>query len=236
MERGFSKLFFGFFVFFCGFTGAFAAGQTENADLYKEYQPLESSRMREAIEWTIIYMHNTNDQSIPRALLIGDSICNAYQTPVRNELNGKVNITFWAGSKCVTDPQYFEELSMVLSGNHYDVITFNNGLHSLGTDRREWETAYRQAVLFIRAKSPDAKLLLVTSTPTESPDSSNTSKELGDYAKKVAEELNLGVIDLYQITNDCEDKKPWSDGIHFKKPVVELQGKAVADAILNALK
>lgn len=124
---------------------------------------------------------------------------------------------------------------MVLSGNRYNVITFNNGLHSLSSDRHEWEIAFRQAVLFIREKAPDAKLLLVTSTPTENPESDKASKELGDYTKKVAVELGLEVIDLYQTVKDSDEKEPWSDGIHFKRPVIDLQGKTVADAILGSM-
>lgn len=204
-------------------------------DLYKQFQPSDSSRQRETIEWSIVYMFNTNDHENPRALLIGDSICNAYQSTVREELEGKVNITYWVSSKCVTDPQYFEELNTVLSGNHYDVITFNNGLHSLASDRLEWVTAYRQAVLFIREKAPETKLFLVTCTPTENPQNSAKSKELNDYTKKFANELNLEVIDLYRLVDEDEDKHPWSDGVHFKPTFVQIQGKTVADAILSSL-
>lgn len=212
------------------------AGSLFSADVnYKDFQPKETSRTREDIEWSIIYMFGTNDTSLPRALLIGDSICNAYQGAARSVLEGKANVTYWAGSKCVTDPQYFEELNMILSGNHYDVITFNNGLHSIGSNRQEWENAFRQAVLFIREKAPDAKLILVTSTPTANPSSSEASKELGDYAKKIAEEMGLPVVDLYAVTAANPDKEPWSDGVHFKAPVVELQGKTIAEAVLKYL-
>lgn len=225
-----------FMLFFLNFfTFLFFVSRGEAEELYKKFQPAESSRQREAIEWSIVYMFNTNDQTKPRALLIGDSICNAYQSAVRENLEEKVNVTYWASSKCVTDPQYFEELNMVLSGNHYDVITFNNGLHSLASNREEWETAYRQAVLFIQEKTPESKLLLVTSTPTENPQDSEKSKELGDYTKKIAEEFGLDVIDLYKVVNETDDKQPWSDGVHFKPPFVKLEGKTVADAILKSL-
>ena len=231
MRRIFGKLF----MIFAAFAASFLMGAEQEADLYKQFQPTETSRRRETIEWTIFYMHDTNDQSKPRLLLIGDSICNGYQSAVHHDLGDKASLTYWAGSKCVTDPQYFEELNMVLSNNKYDVITFNNGLHSISSDRKEWEYAYRQAVLFIRAKVPEAKLFLVTCTPTENADNCKTSKELGDYAKKIAAELNLGLIDLYQVTLDGEEKEPWTDGVHFKRPVAELQGKAVAEAVLDSL-
>ena len=53
----------------------------------------------------------------------------------------------------------------MLDAYPYDVICFNNGLHSLSTDRTEWDAAYRAAVAFIRAKLPDTKLSLTLSTP-----------------------------------------------------------------------
>ena len=235
MKSGIGRTAVFFFVLSIFFGSLSWNFKVEADELYKEFQPNESSRRRESIEWTIIYMFNTNDLTKPRALLIGDSICNAYQSTVREELEGKVNITYWADSKCVTDPQYFEELNMVLSGNRYDVITFNNGLHSLSSDRHEWEVAYRQAVLFIREKAPEAKLLLVMSTPTENSQNSAVSKALGDYTKKVADEFALDVIDLYQVIDEDEDKQPWSDGVHFKQPFVRLLGQTIADAVLTSL-
>lgn len=235
MRSGISRKAIFFFVLSNVLGSLFFNFRVGADELYKEFQPTISSRQREAIEWSIVYMFNTNDLTKPRALLIGDSICNAYQATVREELEGKVNVTYWASSKCVTDPQYFEELHMVLSGNHYDVITFNNGLHSLSSDRHEWEVAYRQAILFVREKVPGAKVFLVTSTPTENPQNNAVSKELGDYAKKVADEFDLDVIDLYRVVDEDGDKHPWSDGVHFKNPIVRLQGKTIADAILSSL-
>ena len=78
---------------------------------YRDYMPRSTSRMRENIEWSITYTYNSNDTAHPRVLLIGDSICNGYQTKVREKLADTANVTFWASSKCVTDPQYFREVS-----------------------------------------------------------------------------------------------------------------------------
>ena len=135
------------------------------AELYREFQPVRTSRIRENTEWSVTYTYNALDSRHPRLLLIGDSICNAYQDTVRRKLGKVMNITFWATSKCVTDPDYFRELDLILSSYHYDVISFNNGLHSLTTDRGEWRNAYRGAVDFIRRKCPDARLFLTSNTP-----------------------------------------------------------------------
>ena len=120
---------------------------------YRDFQPTETSRTRENVEWSITYTYNARDTGVPRVLLIGDSICSGYQAKVRDKLAEHANITFWASSKCVTDPDYFRELDFILGAYRYDLICFNTGLHSLTTARGEWEAAYRSAVRFIRAKN-----------------------------------------------------------------------------------
>ena len=119
---------------------------------YRDYQPKKTSRVREDIEWSINYSYNTLDTKNPRVMLIGDSICNAYHYAVRDRLADKANVSYWASSKCVTDPDYFRELEFMLDAREYALITFNNGLHSLSTDMTEWEEAYRSAVRFILDK------------------------------------------------------------------------------------
>ena len=81
---------------------------------YRDYQPKKTSRVREDIEWSINYSYNTLDTKNPRVMLIGDSICNAYHYAVRDRLAGKANVSFWASSKCVTDPDQFREPEFIL--------------------------------------------------------------------------------------------------------------------------
>ena len=81
---------------------------------YRDYQPKKTSRVREDIEWSVNYSYNTLDTKNPRVMLIGDSICNAYHYAVRDRLADKANVSYWASSKCVTDPDYFRELEFML--------------------------------------------------------------------------------------------------------------------------
>ena len=68
-----------------------------------------------------------------------------YQALVRDKLAGRAYVAFYATSKCVTDRSYAKELAHVLGEYRYHVIHFNNGLHSLGTDRAAWEASLRAA-------------------------------------------------------------------------------------------
>ena len=174
---------------------------------------------------------NAVDSKNPRLLLIGDSICNGYQGTVRAKLGKVMNITFWATSKCVTDKDYFRELDLILSAYRYDIISFNNGLHSLTTSREEWKNAYRAAVDFIRKKCPDAKLFLTNNTPLKDPKKTAQAKELNSIIAETAKLKNLPVIDLFSLMDPLDRNKFWSDTYHFRKPAVELQAERIAQTV-----
>jgi len=195
---------------------------------YTDFMPADSSRVREDIEWSIHYTYDMNSTELPRVLLIGDSICNGYQTFVREKLAGKMNVSFWASSKCVTDKDYFRELEFILDYTKYDVISFNNGLHSLTTDRREWEAAYRAAVDFIHAKCPEAKLMLTLCTPLKDPALTAVSAQLNDFVKS----LNMPVIDLFSPMDALDRESYWTDTYHFNDMAKDMQAGIIAHAIL----
>ena len=97
-------------------------------------------RGHENIEWSKAYAYGLTDESrdLPRVLLVGDSICNGYQERVRELLKGKMNVSYWISSYCVTSPHYQTFLGIYLDEAKYDVVHFNNGLHSLGTAVADW--------------------------------------------------------------------------------------------------
>ena len=202
--------------------------------LFQKFQPKETSRVPEDIEWTITYSVRTRDTTLPRLLLIGDSIVHNYQGGVQGYLDGKMNVTFWSSSKCVTDPNYFRELDLILTPYHYDVISFNNGLHSFDSDKDEWKAAYRQAVKFIRAQCPDAQLLLSLATPVSEDWKTDQVREMNDFARQVAAEENLGVIDLFDPMMQVPVEKRWSDGVHFKDDAILIQADTVAKKVREA--
>lgn len=200
-------------------------------DLYKQFQPKESSHVPEGIEWSTSYAFNAPDNEKPRLLLVGDSIANGYNGAVRDRLGDKMNMTFWASSRCVTAPDYFAQLSQILSANRYTAISFNNGLHSLSADLAEWETAYRAAVKFIRAKCPDAKLYLTLSTPLKDPELTKKSRKLNEIVLKIAGEENLPTIDLFGLMDPLDRNEFWSDTFHFKGPAIEKQAEKIVETV-----
>jgi len=198
---------------------------------YKNYQPKTTSRIKEDIEWSITYTYNSKDIKNPRVLLIGDSICNAYHDKVRTLLEDTCNISFWASSKCVTDPDYFRELDFILDGYKFDIISFNNGLHSITTDRTEWEAAYRAVVEFISDKLPNTTLYLTLSTPLTDSSLTEISAQLNTIVKKIAVEKNMPIIDLFTAMDKRDRSTDWLDTYHFLPHAIEEQAEIIANTV-----
>lgn len=202
---------------------------------WQDFAPATTSKVRENIEWSITYSYNATETGKPRVLLIGDSICNGYNGKVREKLEGRVNVSFWASSKCVTDPDYFRELDFMLDAYPYDAVCFNNGLHSLLTDRAEWDAAYASAVDFIRAKLPETKLSLTLSTPLKDAKLTAISASLNETVTRLAAEKNLPVIDLFAAMDGLDREEYWSDTYHFHAPAIDIQAKCITEHVLAQL-
>lgn len=200
---------------------------------WQDFAPKHTSRQRERIEWSINYAFNAPDLESPRVLLIGDSICNAYSGPVREKLDGRVNVSFWASSKCVTDPDYFSELDRILDAAPYTIITFNNGLHSLTTNRDEWTAAYAGVLDFIRAKLPDTLLSVVLSTPFKDSERAAVCAQLNALTLAAAQERALPVIDLFTPMDVLNREVFWRDACHFRLAAVDMQAQIIADHVLE---
>ncbi len=202
---------------------------------WQNFAPKQTSRVREDTEWSIAYTFKALDESLPRVLLIGDSICNGYSDSVRTKLDGKVNVSFWASSKCVTDPDYFRELDFMLGAYKFDAVCFNNGLHSLGTNRAEWDAAYSSAVSFIMAMLPETKLSLTLSTPLNDVTLTSISASLNETVREVAKQNNLSVIDLFSAMDVLDREEYWSDTFHFKFPAINIQSDIISTHVLKIL-
>ena len=190
---------------------------------------------REATEWIVSYSFNANKSDLPRVLLIGDSICNQYRDEVKTALAGRAYVTFFATSKCLNDTSYLRTLEFFLDEYAYDVIHFNNGLHSLGSDRVNWEKNLRAALHLIQRKVPKAKVIWAQSTPLKSPELTARAKELNAIAARVMAEEKIPVDDLFARMDPLERETYWSDTYHYKKEGVQILGKAVSDCCLAAL-
>lgn len=198
----------------------------------------ENLRGHENIEWSIGYAFHLTDEmrALPRALLVGDSICNAYQPVVRELLERRMNVSYWASSYCVTSPNYLRLLDFYLEEAPYDVVHFNNGLHSLGTPTADWARALDRALRLVRERQPAAKIVWVTSTPLVDPEKTAKCRELNDAARAVIDSIGgIGTDDLFALLDPLDRAANWTDCYHHAPAAVRLEAKQVAHYLIGEL-
>ena len=197
---------------------------------YRNYQVKEPVRKRENIVWNTTYSYNARDEKSPRVLLVGDSICNGYQGLVRKNLADKVNMTYWATSLCVTDPGFLRMFDVILSDSSFDLIVFNNGLHSLSTPKEQWYKSYTMVLQYLVKRIPDTKVVLLNSTPKA--DRDKRVDEINQLTAKAANEYKLQLADIHALCVNW-DKKAWRDNYHFRNPEKKKQADFVADIVIK---
>ena len=215
----------------CCCAAVFSEEKAGNAADARDYRLKHSSRVRENMEWTTFFATNLADRKTPRAFFIGDSICRDYITPAARALRGTANCTHWTSSRCVTDPLYLPELEVFLSLGSHAVICFNNGLHSQYTNPGEYENAYRKAVHYLKAKCPNAKIILVTSTPVKADAFNAAVVRMNRTVEKIAKEEQLEVFDAYRFMNRAECSSKWRDGVHYNQEANTSLGKKIAETV-----
>lgn len=196
----------------------------------------DNLRGHENIEWSTSYAFGLTDatRKQPRVLLVGDSICGGYKDGVRDELKGKMNVTYWISSYCVTSPGYLRLLSFYLDETEYAVVHFNNGLHSLLTPPEDWENGFRAALKLIRTKQPKARIIWASSTPLKDKAKTEKVKILNAIAAKVVAEMGeIDTDDIFTLMNPLDREANWSDAYHFKQGAVALQVRQVAASCLS---
>ncbi|MBR2906158.1 MAG: SGNH/GDSL hydrolase family protein, partial [Lentisphaeria bacterium] len=117
----------------------------------------------------------------------------------------------------------------------YDLILFNNGLHSLVTPQEEWEKAYNRTLDFITAKLPDVPVTLLLCTPLANEEKTGISRKLNEITLSVAEKRNLPVVDLFTPMDKLDREKYWSDEYHFCEPAKIMQAEILASCVGKTL-
>ncbi len=216
---------------------AFAAGVALMSDA--------SAAQLENIEWCNIRWEHTNDKTRPRVLLIGDSITLGYSGVVKERLKGKANVDVLATSKAIDNPALLKEVAYAIEGYRHAVIHFNNGLHGWHVNAADYEKGLRALVAKLRELAPQAKLIWATTTPVPSrrqgekldPQRNAVVMERNAAAARVMKENGVAVNDLYAlVVDDLENLSANKGNVHYNEKGRRLEGEAVANAILRALK
>lgn len=184
------------------------------------------------------------DATLPRVLLIGDSILNGYQAHATKLLANKAAIDLWVNP--YNQSEYVNKLlAEVLANGPYDVVVFNMGLHGWQEGRIKpgtFEPLMKAYVEVLKTKLPKAKLIWASSTPVTvkgHPTEINAEinpiiLEQNSMAAKVMAEMGIPIVDFYALLIDKRELAR-GDMFHWNGPAYNLIAEAAVDAILHEL-
>jgi hypothetical protein len=175
------------------------------------------TKIREENEWLTMRWHDEVTSSLPRLLLVGDSITNGHATLLNEKLNGQYSVDALTTSKIVSDHEYMSDLQGMFAKHKYKIIIFNNGLHGIDVDDNDY--ALELFNVLSELKSYTGNLIWRNSTPCyKYPDGrDNLWTEKVQIRNKLADievrKLGIPVIDCYSVLADRPELV--SDGVHF---------------------
>lgn len=182
----------------------------------------------------------------PRLLYYGDSISHGYSGPLNKLLKDKAYLYHWSNfvSGFSINEKAFNDVATLAK---YDMIVFNNGLHSLHwtpekvTDA-QIEKVTRAIVHAFRKGAPQAKLVWLSTTPhtaKKGPDGKVSALgeknpivlRINRIAAKVMKEEKVDMIDGYALLADHLDLAA-GDQYHWKGGAYSILAEAVADKFI----
>ncbi len=193
--------------------------------------------IRERIEWCDIWITNAEHTDLPRVLLIGDSIVRGYFAGVEKALEGQANCARLTTSRCICDPVFFDELTLLLAQYRFDVIHFNNGLHGWEYTEDQYKAAFPRLLDTLQQQARGAKLIWTTTTPVRHREALGELSETTDRVRQrnaiaagFVEPLGLPVNDLFALVIDHPEYYS-PDGVHFNADGIRAQAQKVAQTI-----
>lgn len=198
---------------------------------------------REDIEWSDFWWGHEGDTTKPRVLFIGNSISRGYYPAVSSKLSEKANCDRYATSRSVEDAALFRETQMAMANYHHTVIHFNNGLHGWHLSNEQYERGLRKFVKFLKSKkSKGCQLIYSLTTPYPSKEPGQKLDRVKNQivldrnriARKIMEENNIPVIDLYGLMEPELEKYSISKGdVHYSKEGYDRLGERISSEILK---
>ncbi len=200
----------------------------------------------------------TDDPSLPRVLILGDSISIGYTLQVRELLKGKANIHRALNEQgikenCAGTTHGLKRIDFWLGEKKWDLIHFNWGLHDLKyvneTGQKVDPSKGRQQavpdqyrknleVLVERLKKTGAKLVFATTIPYVE---GCAGRKVGDelvynkIAKKIMEKHQVTINDTWAVINPKLKEYAKERNVHLKKEGTTALSKHIAKVIEKEL-
>ena len=207
------------------------------------------SRVSESARNNPAFAYVEEVASLPRVLLVGDSISIGYTPSVRRLLAGRANVLRVPANAGPTT-RGLEYVDAWLGEEHWDVIHFNWGLHDLkrlkdgkmdvSGERQVPPEQYQRNIeaLVKTLKATGAKLIWATTTPV--PDGANgrirgDEVRYNDIAADVMKKHGVAANDLYAAMAGHLASYQKRANVHFSEEGSAFLGERVAAAIRDAL-
>lgn len=179
-----------------------------------------------------------DDPTLPRVLLIGDSISRGYTHPVRELLEGVVNV-HRAPANCGATTQGVKKLNDWLGSGKWDVIHFNFGIHDRNLPLETYAGNLEKIVLAL--EKTGAKLIWARTTPPANAENAeNFSPEQCRELNRVADEImtrhGIPTNDLCTPIQGRLAEVQTKNNVHFSDAGYKILAKQVTEAITERLK
>jgi GDSL-like Lipase/Acylhydrolase family len=190
--------------------------------------------------WTWEVRPAHSDATLPNVLLVGDSISRNYYPEVERQLNGAANVYLFAASTSVGDPRLARQLSefSTIEAVQFRVVHFNNGMHGWDYSEDEYRQAFPAFLKSIRALSPSASLVWVSTTPVKVDKEHGATNERVNVrnaiALKFVDKAGIPVDDQHALMMQHQDT--YQDTVHFNDDGARIQGRQAADSIRKLLR
>lgn len=199
----------------------------------------KSRAKKEDIEWLRFWCENTNDNSLPRVALIGDSITEGYFRLVQKALENVALVDYLATSYSIDSAAYLAMVKAFIADSDYSAVHYNYGLHAYSVDDDTYERRCFEMLNFICART---KAVVGLSTTVLMPDLQTESAGWKDKViarnkrlEKLARELGLPVDDLYSVSKKLYGENRTADGVHFSENGSADLAASVVESLKNIL-
>jgi len=176
-----------------------------------------------------------DDPTLPRVLLIGDSVSRAYTETVRKELAGIANV-HRAPANCGPTSTGLKKLDIWLADGKWDLIHFNFGIHDRSTPIADYKSRLEQLVQ--RMQQTGATVVWASSTPIPDVPGKFTAASMVDRnaaAAEVMKEHSVAIDDLFTAITPRLAELQNPNDVHFTGPGNRFLGQQVAAFLKSQL-
>jgi hypothetical protein len=191
-------------------------------------------------DWTTIWIENANQTSLPRLLLVGDSITEGYYTKIKKRMEDDYYLGRYTTSKFVANPDFISELLILLHRYHFEVIVLNNGLHGWDYSLDSYQSGLEELLNSLSEFAPDARIIWCQTTPVRLDEDLTLLDPLNrqvvarnQIASDIMEREGIPVIDLYKEMLDHPEYYR-NDGMHYNDQGQAYQAELIASFLLDA--